>query len=57
MILKTYKKFSLWVSICLWRSRSKSYAMTGDYMESEPFCVYIPKALRKQKKNVKKGHE
>jgi len=35
-------------------SRSKAYAMTGDYMESEPFCVYIPKILRKQKKNVKK---
>lgn len=33
-------------------SRSRAYAMTGDYMESEPFCVYIPKALRKQKKSV-----
>ncbi|MEQ6375472.1 TIGR04053 family radical SAM/SPASM domain-containing protein [Bacillaceae bacterium S4-13-58] len=30
-------------------SRSRAYAMTGDYMESEPFCVYIPKGLRKQK--------
>lgn len=38
-------------------SRSRAYAITGDYMESEPFCVYIPKALRKQKKNVKKGNE
>ncbi|GAB6463111.1 hypothetical protein bcgnr5371_21090 [Bacillus cereus] len=36
-------------------SCSRAYAMTGDYMESEPFCVYIPKALRKQKKNIKKG--
>ena len=27
-------------------SRSRAYAMTGDYMESEPFCVYIPQALR-----------
>ncbi len=27
-------------------SRSRAYAMTGDYLESEPFCVYIPKALR-----------
>lgn len=33
-------------------SRSRAFAMTGDYMESEPFCVYIPNALRKQKKNV-----
>ena len=28
-------------------SRSRTYAVTGDYMESEPFCVYIPKAMRK----------
>jgi len=25
-------------------SRSRAYAMTGDYLESEPFCTYIPKA-------------
>ncbi|MFG6116168.1 TIGR04053 family radical SAM/SPASM domain-containing protein [Halobacillus sp. MO56] len=31
-------------------SRSRAYAMTGDYMESEPYCVYIPKALRGKKK-------
>ncbi|GAE24847.1 radical SAM domain heme biosynthesis protein [Halalkalibacter wakoensis JCM 9140] len=30
-------------------SRSRAYAITGDYMESEPYCVYIPKTLRKQK--------
>ena len=29
-------------------SRSCAYAMTGDYMESEPYCVYIPEALRKK---------
>ncbi|WP_026575229.1 TIGR04053 family radical SAM/SPASM domain-containing protein [Bacillus sp. UNC438CL73TsuS30] len=29
-------------------SRSRTYAVTGDYMESEPFCVYIPKAHRNQ---------
>ncbi|MCR6097262.1 TIGR04053 family radical SAM/SPASM domain-containing protein [Salipaludibacillus agaradhaerens] len=27
-------------------SRSRAYAMTGDYLESDPFCIYIPKALR-----------
>ncbi|MDF2556495.1 MAG: radical protein family [Bacillales bacterium] len=32
-------------------SRSRSYAVTGDYMESEPFCVYIPQALREEKKS------
>ena len=33
-------------------SRSRTYAVTGDYMESEPFCVYIPEELRNQN-NVK----
>lgn len=27
-------------------SRSRTFAVTGDYMESEPFCVYIPQAMR-----------
>ncbi|PFW90728.1 radical SAM/SPASM domain-containing protein [Bacillus pseudomycoides] len=27
-------------------SRSRAYAITGDYLESEPYCVYVPKALR-----------
>lgn len=27
-------------------SRSRTYGVTGDYLESEPFCVYIPQALR-----------
>jgi radical SAM protein with 4Fe4S-binding SPASM domain len=30
-------------------SRSRTYAVTGDYMESEPFCVYIPEKLRNKK--------
>ncbi|WP_096270246.1 TIGR04053 family radical SAM/SPASM domain-containing protein [Paucisalibacillus globulus] len=36
-------------------SRSRAYNITGDYMESEPYCVYIPKAMRqkgKQKRTV-----
>ncbi|PLR81995.1 radical SAM/SPASM domain-containing protein [Bacillus canaveralius] len=34
-------------------SRSRAYAMTGDYLESEPFCVYIPKSMRnKQAENI-----
>lgn len=32
-------------------SRSRAYAMTGDYLESEPFCVYIPKAMRTKAKS------
>ena len=27
-------------------SRSRAYAMTGDYLESEPYCVYVPKSMR-----------
>jgi radical SAM protein len=26
-------------------SRARAYALTGDYMESEPFCVYVPKGF------------
>jgi len=33
-------------------SRSRAYAVTGDYLESEPFCVYIPEALRNKKKEI-----
>ncbi|WP_186576649.1 TIGR04053 family radical SAM/SPASM domain-containing protein [Aquibacillus kalidii] len=29
-------------------SRSRAYAVTGDYLESEPYCVYIPKAMRQK---------
>lgn len=29
-------------------SRSRAYALTGDYLESEPACVYIPKSMRKK---------
>lgn len=32
-------------------SRSRAYAMTGDYLESEPFCVYIPTVLREKHVN------
>lgn len=31
-------------------SRSRTYAVTGDYLESEPYCVYIPMAMRDKKK-------
>ncbi|QGH35850.1 TIGR04053 family radical SAM/SPASM domain-containing protein [Gracilibacillus salitolerans] len=31
-------------------SRSRAYAATGDYLESEPYCVYIPRAMRKKNK-------
>lgn len=33
-------------------SRSRTYAVTGDYMESEPFCVYIPEAMRTKEKTI-----
>ncbi|MDG5789542.1 TIGR04053 family radical SAM/SPASM domain-containing protein [Evansella sp. AB-P1] len=33
-------------------SRSRAYAITGDYLESEPYCVYIPKALRNKRQTM-----
>ncbi|TXL65742.1 radical SAM/SPASM domain-containing protein [Cerasibacillus terrae] len=36
-------------------SRSRAYNVTGDYMESEPYCVYIPKAMREQQKAARKS--
>ena len=26
----------------------RAYAMTGDYLASEPRCIYVPKALREK---------
>lgn len=31
-------------------SRERAYAVTGDYLESEPFCIYVPQAVRNEKK-------
>lgn len=33
-------------------SRSRAYAVTGDYMESEPYCVYQPKAWIRHKRSL-----
>ncbi|MFD1848515.1 TIGR04053 family radical SAM/SPASM domain-containing protein [Oceanobacillus bengalensis] len=33
-------------------SRSRAYNVTGDYMESEPYCVYIPRAMRQKGKKT-----
>src|SRR5699024_7682564 len=38
-------------------SRSRAYNVTGDYMESEPYCVYIPRALRKKKRTSVLGDD
>lgn len=51
--LRSPDKYKGKCGVCEYRyvcggSRSRTYAVTGDYMESEPFCVYIPEALRKK---------
>jgi AdoMet-dependent heme synthase len=28
-------------------SRARAYALTGDYLESDPYCAYIPKVLQR----------
>ncbi|MFC3040592.1 TIGR04053 family radical SAM/SPASM domain-containing protein [Virgibacillus xinjiangensis] len=38
-------------------SRSRAYNATGDYMESEPYCVYIPKVMREQMKEERKQNK
>ncbi|KHF38953.1 TIGR04053 family radical SAM/SPASM domain-containing protein [Halalkalibacter okhensis] len=30
-------------------SRARAYAVTGDYLQEEPYCIYIPKQARKKK--------
>jgi len=29
-------------------SRARAYAVTGDYLESDPYCAYVPKAFQAQ---------
>ena len=29
-------------------SRARAYAITGDYLESEPYCAYVPPAWEKR---------
>ncbi|WLR56897.1 TIGR04053 family radical SAM/SPASM domain-containing protein [Mesobacillus subterraneus] len=55
--LRSPDKYKGKCGICEFRfvcggSRSRSYAVTGDYMESEPFCVYIPETMRKKETMV-----
>ncbi|MGV2938769.1 TIGR04053 family radical SAM/SPASM domain-containing protein [Mesobacillus sp. LC4] len=55
--LRSPDKYSGKCSVCEFRyvcggSRSRTYAVTGDYMASEPFCVYIPEAMRKKETRV-----
>ncbi len=33
-------------------SRSRAYACTGDYLESEPYCAYVPPAWREAQASV-----
>lgn len=30
--------------------RARAYALTGDYLEEEPYCIYVPKTLRSDRK-------
>ncbi|MEH7443940.1 TIGR04053 family radical SAM/SPASM domain-containing protein [Bacillus sp. JJ1122] len=55
--LRTPDNYKAKCGVCEFRyvcggSRSRTYAVTGDYMGSEPYCVYIPEAIRKKEKTV-----
>jgi radical SAM protein len=46
--LRDYTKLKGKCGVCEFRqvcggSRARAFAITGDYMESEPYCVYIPR--------------
>ncbi|MGE5443380.1 MAG: TIGR04053 family radical SAM/SPASM domain-containing protein [Ignavibacteriales bacterium] len=49
--LRDYTKLKGKCGVCEFRhicggSRARAFALTGDYMESEPYCVYIPKSYK-----------
>ncbi len=37
-------------------SRARAFAVTGDYMESDPYCVYIPPAARRGRRQTEAPH-
>lgn len=46
--LRDYTKLEGKCGVCKFRqicggSRARAFALTGDYMESESYCIYIPK--------------
>jgi radical SAM protein len=52
LALRDPDRFKGRCGICEYRqicggSRARAYAVTGDYLESEPDCVYVPRAERK----------
>jgi len=49
--LRDYSKLKGKCGLCDFRdvcggSRARAFAVTGDYLESEPFCTYVPPAAR-----------
>jgi len=47
--LRDYTKLKGKCGVCEFRrvcggSRARAFAVTGDYMESEPYCVYVPRS-------------
>ena len=49
--LRDYTKIKGKCGVCDFRdvcggSRARAFAVTGDYMETEPYCVYVPPAWR-----------
>jgi radical SAM protein len=49
--LRDYAKIKGKCGVCEYRdvcggSRARAFAVTGDYMESDPYCVYVPPAWR-----------
>ncbi len=49
--LRDYTKLKGRCGVCDFRdvcggSRARAFAVTGDYMETEPYCIYVPPAWK-----------
>jgi len=52
--LRDYGRLKGKCRLCEYRSvcggsRARAYAVTGDYMQSEPFCAYIPESYKRKR--------
>lgn len=59
--LRNYDMLKGKCRICSYRnvcggSRARAYAVTGDYMESEPYCAYIPEVYKEQHAHAEGTH-
>lgn len=52
--LRDYSRLKGKCGVCEFRNvcggcRARAYARTGDYLEEEPYCIYVPRKMREQR--------